>query len=337
MDVQTGIDLYLRERAGVLRKQTLDKHRMTLNIFARDFAGRHLGTITPAELIAWRNSLRLKDSSRNKYMDRVAAFYRHLVRMDYLPSNPTDKIDPLDEQPARRVRLDPKIIPAMLGTARHPRDKALIATAVELLLRGGELSSLRVGDVLNGRLRVHVSKMRGVLSEDEMAISAPLEGCLRSWLKAYRAECGLVSSGSFLFPQLRTRLAGDRCEYFLAPDSRMAHPEQVVQYALKAAGAPVEAGTGVHTVRRSCARLLFDALVDVGHADPLGHVSSLMHHSSRKTTELYLGVTGDRVARNKLVVSTGTTPLSIALARVDETTSSGLSSSVVYQQRLHSV
>lgn len=337
MDVSAGVALYLSERAGVLRPSTLAKHKMTLTAFEQRFTGREVGTITAAQIIEWRNSLATKSASRNKYLERVNAFYRHLKRHRYVAENPCDEIDPLDEGAPRRVRLDPQILPRMLEVARHPRDRAIVATAVELLLRGNELASLRVGDFKGRTLLVHVSKMKGELSEDEMAISDELAFVLREWMASYRRACGLVEADAYLFPRIRIARAGSESKYRLDPHAPLGHPEEAVKLALRAAGATVEDGTGVHAIRRSCARLLFDALCDVEHPDPLGHVSALMHHSSRRTTELYLGVTGDRVRRNKLVVNTGTTPLSIAMAGVDKVAARQTSGSGVYRNQLHSV
>jgi len=62
-----------------------------------------------------------------------------------------------------------------------------------------------------------------------------------------------------------------------------------------------------------------------------------MHHSSRKTTELYLGITGDRVLRNKLIRNSGVTPLTLALATTDETGWSGSSEDRVYSLNRHPV
>lgn len=338
MNIETGIDVYLRQRHGVLRPQTISKHRMTLMILARHFAGRELGTITPAELIDWRNSLPLKASSANKYMDRVAAFYRHMVRFDYARTNPVDKIDPLDEGPVRRIRLPNEALPLMLEAARHPRDRALIAVALELLLRGGELAELRVGDVEDGYLRVTVEKGDGEFAIDEMATSETLERELRAWLRYLRQQAGMVTADAYLFPRLRTRLVGSESQYYLAADQKLAHPEEVIKLALRAAGVPVEKGTGVHAIRRTCARLLFDHLVTQAGADrALAHVSSLMHHASRRTTELYLGVTGDRVLRNKMIREGGPTPLALAIATVDELPGPVSAKQVVYLAGLDAV
>lgn len=338
MNVSDGVELYLSERQGVLKRSTIDKHRMTLGMFSVLFGERELDSITAAELIAWRNQLTVTPSSANKYMDRLAAFWRHMVRHERCARNPLDLVDRLDEPAARRIRLQPQILGALLDAARHPRDRALIAVAVELLLRGGELAELRVSDVGDGVLRVMVEKQKGELAEDEMAISASLQGELGRWLHAYRGVAGLVGSDAFLFPRVDYRRAGLGGDYKVRPQEKIAHPEEVIKLALANAGHPVPKGTGVHAIRRTCARLLFDHLVTEENADrALSHVSSLMHHSSRRTTELYLGITGDRVLRNKMVRQGGATPLSLAMATVAEPARPVSALSVVSDNLVHGV
>ena len=291
---------------------------MTLNLFARAFPGREVTSLTRHEVREWRNGLPVQPSTANKYNDRVKSLYHCMIREEQAVTNPAD-LDPLDEPAARRVRLEPQILPALLGAARHPRDRALIAVAVELLLRGGELAELRVSDVLPGALRVMVEKQKGELTEDEMAISGDLELVLRDWLAYYRQAAGLLAPDAYLFPRLSVQRHGSGTEYSVRPTERIGKPEAVVKLALANAGFDVPAGTGVHAIRRTCARLLFDHLVrDAGVDRALSHVSSLMHHSSRATTELYLGQTGDRVLRNQLVRSGAPTPLALAMAHVDE-------------------
>lgn len=314
-----AMNAYLAERRGELANSTWLKHSMTLTVFAKDRQHADVTDVDKADLLTWRSNLRVSASSANQYMKRVRIFFQWCEDNGHVTHSPARGIKPLAEPPPHRVRLPAEAFGLMLGTARHPRDKALIATAIELLLRGGELARLRVGDVHDDYLTVHVEKKKGVFSEDEMAISDNLARRMEEWLHAYRASAGILAADSYLFPRLDGRRNGSQYGYHLVPTARTEKPWEVVKLALLNSGVPVEKGTGFHAIRRTAARLLYDHLVDANGMDrALGHVSALLHHESRATTELYLGVTGDRTLRNKLIREGGATPLRVALAQGDK-------------------
>jgi hypothetical protein len=50
----------------------------------------------------------------------------------------------------------------------------------------------------------------------------------------------------------------------------------------------------------------------------MSHVSSLLHHKNRATTELYLGVTEDRAHRNEAIRDGSASVLALSSARDDE-------------------
>lgn len=58
---------------------------------------------------------------------------------------------------------------------------------------------------------------------------------------------------------------------------------------------------GVHTLRRSGARALYDRLVSEGYDGAMRTVQSMLHHSSIQTTEHYLGIHLDKKRRDDVV------------------------------------
>jgi len=60
-------------------------------------------------------------------------------------------------------------------------------------------------------------------------------------------------------------------------------------------------GSGMHTLRRSGARALFDRLRHEGYDGALMRVSSMLGHADTKTTEIYLGLSIERQQRNELI------------------------------------
>ena len=92
------------------------------------------------------------------------------------------------------------------------------------------------------------------------------------------------------------------------PYTKCSRPHRYVQRTLVKFGIPIrdEEGKslheGVHTLRRSGARALFDELVDRGGYDGvLRLVAAMLHHKSTQMTERYLGLDVDTKKRNDLL------------------------------------
>lgn len=79
---------------------------------------------------------------------------------------------------------------------------------------------------------------------------------------------------------------------------------QVVQkHASRVSGLPQESlkGQGVHILRRSMARALYERLRAEGHPEPLRVVQALLGHADPATTRIYIGLRPDREERNELL------------------------------------
>jgi len=91
----------------------------------------------------------------------------------------------------------------------------------------------------------------------------------------------------------------------LVPDQQLQRVHRYVQKPLRAFGVTLRDGDdkskmeGVHTLRRSGARALFDEMVAQGSYDRvLRNVSAMLHHKSTVMTERYLGFDVDVTKRN---------------------------------------
>lgn len=207
-------------------------------------------------------------------------------------------------------RIPASDFPRILDSATHPRDRAILALGIYLMLRRGEITSLRVSDcdLVN---RVVYTRIEKSHKADEMPMSAELETEMRRWLTYYTSEVGLLRPDYHLVPaKTAPRRHGDVMvdTVRLQPARRMTSgTEGVVQRALQACGyATVDADgatmrEGIHTLRRSAARALFDTLAEDGHDKPLRVVQAFLHHSSQSTTERYIGVEIDRRQRDDLI------------------------------------
>jgi integrase len=320
-----AITLYLSARAGEVAPKTLQQMRGTLTKLPDIPLAEH----TEASLRAWRTGqleAGIDPDSINTYFKRIRPFLRYARRHGWIDTDPAADIPPVVPNPKRKIRLSAAQMTAMIEGARHPRDRAIMAAESEWLLRAGELARIRLADLRlpDGMCDVTIEKKRGVFVHDEMPVTHHLAGELRSWLAAYAASIGgVLRPEYFLFPRVDTRYGNGRRAHWVAPAEPIAHPEAVIKLALDAIG--IEAPRrGVHDVRRSMARLRYDALCEAEEPDPIGVIKALLHHETRRQTEQYIGIDGARTRRNK--VMRGDTWLSVIpdTSTPDEAAPSGL-------------
>jgi integrase len=82
------------------------------------------------------------------------------------------------------------------------------------------------------------------------------------------------------------------------PGQPASSPRLVVKDGLRRLGLP-HLNEGLHTLRRSAARQIFDALVETRRYDgALRVVQSLLHHRSVQTTEQYIGLSTEALTRD---------------------------------------
>lgn len=216
---------------------------------------------------------------------------------------------PLKYAPEARRRVPVGEFPALLDSATHPRDRMVIALGLYLFLRASEIRLIRVQDVslATDEVSVRVPKTR---DSDIMPISAELARELRSWLTYYSSKMGQLAPDWFLVPTFSNRSfhrdAAGRIIAPLEPDLEPARPvsipERVVQKVLTNHGWPTTHKEGVHTLRRSGARALYDELAATdGHSNALETVSAMLHHKIMATTQVYLGLTESRRKRDRII------------------------------------
>lgn len=305
MKVSEAITVYLQEREGEVSSLTLRNLRYTLTKLSAAHGGVELADLTAAMIRDWRNAQPVSPASANKYADRVRAFLNYAREQCWMEQG-ARKVNPLTVEPVRQLRLDIDQIASLLDQATNARDRGALAVSMEWLLRGAEIALLKVGHIRldDGVADVRIMKTEGVWAWDEMVITETLAPELKRWLGSYAASAGRPLEGDdYLFPRLLVRRAGSSTDYALVPDQPMKHPYLIVSRALAAIGADI-GRRGFHVIRRSMARIRYDALVAEGVSDPVGIISALLHHKTRRMTELYLGVDGDRDRRNELMRST---------------------------------
>lgn len=291
--------------------QTLGKFlALTGNIPMRNLSVQHAERFQ-----AWLTGRGHKPNTVNSRMNQLRSFAKWAVAHRYIPTTFVGTVRALPVQEKSRMRVHVSDFPRLLDCADRPDRRVLIALGLYLFLRGGEINTLRVGDVDldNNTIDVMVHKTKGF---HEMPISGELHAELVRWFAEYSKDIGRpLRPTDYLIPAHVP--VGPRAEPMETgrynPEKRQLLPYQHVQITLEKAGYPVRdesgklIGEGVHTLRRSGARALFDALVEgrvggpAARDDALRLVMTMLHHSSIQITEHYLGLEADRIKLDKAI------------------------------------
>lgn len=224
-------------------------------------------------------------------------------------------IVPPPQSRRERRRISANEFPRLLDSADHPRDRMVLALGVYSLQRSNEIAATRIGDVLfdTSEILSRISKgRRGQVREIYMPICAELDTELRRWLTYYTEQQGPLQPEWFLVPAKYSPKWEQDPESgkFIKTLRKTDHLKPVIPWrgnravvakqALEAIGFPVTDPTGkgvfegMHTLRRSGARALYDRYVADGEADAVGLVQQMLNHESRSMTERYIGVTSQR-------------------------------------------
>lgn len=312
--------LYHRESQGI-SKATLRNDGYALrqlitivgNIYVENVTARHVDTY-------FTSCAKTQGAAtRRLYHGNLDRFFRWCASTGKSPRyhNPLEQRRAPKVEEKERRRLHVSQFPALLDATTHARNRMALSLGLYLFLRASEMASLRIRDVdlQAGTILVTVHKSR---KQDLMPISRELSGELRRWLTYYTTEQGPLNPDWYLVPaKTPPILLGERRgEAKLKPTVSVRKLEQPVQEALVAIGWMTPSrpkhrtltgisgeGEGIHTLRRSGARALFDVLVETGGTyDGAGRtVQAMLHHAWFATTEHYLGITVDKERRNALL------------------------------------
>lgn len=245
-----------------------------------DFFGHASKTpdqVTTQDVFAW--AFGMGSSGRNPSsiticarLAAVSSFYRFLIRMQIVASNPCDAIErpKATESQPRGIGGDgvKQLLAVVPLTPAGLRDRAIILTLTFTGRRRSEVFRLTAGDITfdNGRAYYAYRGKGGKTGRRELPAPA-LEG-IRVWLASSGRDLTTMPPDDSLWPNLKTGKAITSGTFYTN-----------LQQYLKDAGLP---RGGVHLFRHSAAKLRRDA------GDSIEEVSRFLDHSSLAVTTTYL-------------------------------------------------
>ena len=291
-----------------VEQQALDLLLVTVgNIQTRSLDSQH-----GERYIAAMTSKGLKPATVNLYRGAFRRFCGWATTRRHLPgtANPLGTTRNLRVSNPPRRRVSSRDFPRLLDAAEHPQSRIIVALGLYLFLRASEVIDLDVEHVKLGDSHILVYQ-RKTGRYDEMPICTELDAELRRWLTWYATDVagkhGSIQPHWPLVPPRRpSQLWNDGSGKNggkpwipdfgqLNPMRRAAQIQSKAQEALRGIGWTVTADDreGIHTLRRSGARALYEQLISVGEAardDAIGTVQATLHHKTRALTEHYIGL-----------------------------------------------
>lgn len=297
------------------KTRTLD-HFLTVvgNIQTRNITPQHVDTFFAA-----MQSKRHSPGTLNNHLFTLRHYFRWCSQRKYrgIGDDPSSGRRPYRQPERRRMFVPRADFDRLLDSAPHPRDRIVVALGLYLFLRQSEIASLKISDVDLDEATVWVT-VHKTGQIDPMPITRELDRELRRWLTWYSVDSGPLDGSWYLCPaKMGPKFVGtgqgklvqvERPGSTLRVTSKMSHVEDCVKRALVSAGYPIRDDNGkstmegVHTLRRSGARALFDDMVDNRAYDGAGRtVQAMLHHKNFTMTERYLQLDLDRKRRDDLL------------------------------------
>lgn len=223
--------------------------------------------------------------------------------------------------PRDKLRLTNAEMDRMMDRA-DPYDRWVIALLRYTLLRESEALRISVGDVTicgDGELstirvlRTKAAREDGQLHYDDLPMMGELVDEYHRWIAEYAKLIGGEVLNSYpLVPRWVGKSPSRACPHltrYLKVDKAPSTVRPLVKKRLRLLYpdfSPAQLqGTGSHTMRRSGAVEMRNALEAAGHADPIAIVQYMLDHTTKKQTMVYLGITGERDRRNKALRELG--------------------------------
>ena len=267
----------------------------------REAGVHYCADLTHEHVSAWWTGLRLKDNTKATRLHQLRSFLEYCAQRKWMKGDPTALLRAVRPGARVRDRLTADELLDLVETGATPPRRIILALAANTALRASEIRDLRLRDLDLPRqeLRVRPGKTRS--DEDAMPVTVELDRELRRWLDVYLGEAQ-VTRDSYLVPSVYADNMNGRLVYRHDRQMGVHYAAEVVKDGLAALGWDGTLGEGVHTVRRSLARLFFDAKEAEGTFDSaLLATMELLHHTRSETTLHYIGRSRGQAARDSVL------------------------------------
>ena len=307
-------------------KNTIRAERQALDLLLAEVGNiqmKHLDARHGEAYVAALLSSGKAPGTVNLYRGAFRRFCSWCHTRRYLPggNSPLGTTRNLKDHVKPRRRIPSRDFARLLDSCEHPQERIIVALGLYLFLRASEVSDLDIEHVDLDSQTIRVFQ-RKTGKWDDMPISRRLDAELRRWLTWYAEDQApkrgpLMPHWPLVPARTRTSMVNDGSgknggrpvvprSGQMNPMSRSKQIHGKVQKSLRAFGWEVSADDreGVHTLRRSGARALYETLADSdGEArdEAIGMVQAMLHHATRAQTEHYIGLEAAKEKRDKLL------------------------------------
>lgn len=307
-DAIDGFTQHLTARG--LTKSTVKNHRQILHRALTLWGNIQVQSIQPRHIDRLFQDGAWAPATQNLYLGYLRAFFTWARGHGYMhrDAEPTVGWRNLRVPRVERAKVPVEDFDTLLDGCDHPRDRIAVALGLYTFMRVSEIITLRVSDVDLAACTITMYRHK-TKEEDTLPVCEELREELVRWFNWYRQDQqGRLMPHWLLVPAkekddwigVEGTLVRTGTVAHVKPERKVHHPWQMAQRALTRYGI-VEKHTGGHTLRRSGARALFDALREQGYDGALMRVSSMLGHADVKITQRYLGIGLERQQRNDLL------------------------------------
>ena len=250
--------------------------RMLQDFFGR--SGKQSDNVTSQDIFAYAHSPGLsgKQPSAITIGARIAcisSFFRFLIRMDIIQSNPCDKLQRPQTSPSTPRGLSGDQVHQLLAVVPDSplglRDRAIILTLVLTGRRRAEVIGMKAGNlILNGDSAYYTYRGKGG-KQGHRELPQPALDAIRASLGSFGKDLTTMPQDESLWPSLSHHSKGITSGTFYG---------NLQKYFRKAGITP----SGVHILRHTAAKLRRDA------GETVEGVSQFLDHSSLAVTTVYL-------------------------------------------------
>ena len=265
-----------KEQRSGSRRTVEGYSRMLQDFFGR--SGKQPDNVTSQDIFVYAHSPGLsgKQPSAITIGARIAcisSFFRFLIRMDIVQSNPCDKLQRPQTSPSRPRGLSGDQVHQLLGVVPDSqlglRDRAIILTLVLTGRRRAEVIGMKAGNlILNGDRAYYTYRGKGG-KQGHRELPQPALNAIRASLAAFGKDVTTMPPEESLWPSLSHHSNGITSGTFYG---------NLQRYFRKAGISP----SGVHIFRHTAAKLRRDA------GETVEDVSRFLDHSSLAVTTVYL-------------------------------------------------